>query len=939
MSRPLIRTILCALLALAGATQAATFELLPTYDTYVSNDPTEGPTTNHEGGSGMHARDVAGRRRVGYLTYDISEAKTLGAFFTSAGFSNYGHDGGTIHVYGIIESQEDLVTEGLTWNNAPGVQNSPAPALDGAVALDPADLTDILLTFNAPARGVRETTETSEALAEFLSSDTNGFVAFMFAPDTGGAAILRTVELAEEGGTLLTGEVGGQATAAQDPDPEDEAIDVSRETGLSWTPGGFAATHDVYLGTSFDDVNTASRANPMGLLVSEGQVASTYDPGRLELGQTYYWRIDEVNAAPDATIFPGVVWSFTVEPLAYSVAPIIVTSNGQIVGDSTLENTINGSGLNDSDQHSTLPDDMWLAMPTDAEPVWIQYEFDRVLKLHELSVWNYNVLFELALGFGFKDVTIEYSTDGETWTALGDYEFAQATAMADYTPNTTIDLQGIAAKHVRLTAQTGYGMLDQFGLSEVRFLHIPAFARRPQPVLGATDVSPNAVLSWRAGRDAASHEVYLGTDPEALASLGAVAENSITPSVLEFGSMYYWQVDEVNDAEAVTQWQGDLWNFTTQEFALVDGFESYDDDTNRIYDTWLDGWVNETGSTVGHLESPFAEQTVVNSGRQSMPLAYDNSAAPFYAEAERDLGSADWTANGADTLRLFVAGQTPAFYEGADGTILMNGIGTDIWDTADEFRFAYMNLSGDGSIVARVDSLADTDVWAKAGVMIRESLAASSAFAGVYLTGDSGVRYQARLEDRVAAVSDTDVATAEQIALREPVWIKIERAGNAFNGYYSTDGTNWSAMSWNPQTIDMAANVYIGLAVTSHNTAAATGAAFADVTSTGGVSGNWENAEIGVAQPATGNAVESLYVAIEDTTGGVAVVTHPNPAAVALSAWQEWLIPLAEFDGVNLGSVKTMYIGVGDRGNPSAGGDGLIFIDDIGFGRPAPGTE
>jgi len=938
MSRPLACTIVCVLLlTMATRIQAATFELLPTYDTYVSNDPSEGPTTSHEGGSGMHARDVGGRRRVGFLTYDISEAKTLGAFFTSAGFSNYGHDGGTIHVYGIIESQEDLVTEGLTWNNAPGVQNSPTPALDDAVALDPADLTDILLTFNAPARGVREATETSEALAEFLSSDTNGFVAFMFAPDAGGNAILRTVEMGEEGGTLLTGEVGGQATAAQDPRPDDEATDVYRETDLSWTPGGYAATHDVYLGTSFEDVNTASRAHPMGVLLSEGQDAVTYDPGRLELGTTYYWRIDEVNAPPDATIFPGDVWSFTVEPFAYPITNITVTSNITASADAGPEKTIDGSGLNDSDQHSTQPDDMWLTVSSDTEPVWIQYDFDRVYKLHELWVWNYNVLFELALGFGLKDVTVEYSTDGESWTAFGDFELAQATAWNDYTPNTTIDFAGVAAGHVRLTVQSGWGVLGQFGLSEVRFYQVPAFAREPQPTADATGVSPNAVLSWRAGRDVASHEVYLGTDPEAPASIGTTTESSIAPSNLEFGTTYYWRVDEVNEAEAISVWEGNVWTFTTQEYALIDGFESYNDEDNLIYEAWIDGWVNETGSTVGYLEAPFAEQTIVNSGRQSMPLEYSNDSTPFYSEAERTLVSQDWTTNGADSLIVHFQGRPGPFFEAASGDIVIGGAGTDIWGTADEFRCGYKPLSGDGSIVARIDGLADTDVWAKAGVMIRESLDPGSTFAAVYLTGDSGVRYQARLTTDAEAVSDTDVATDEQIALHEPVWIKIERAGNTFSGSYSTDGATWTAMSWNPQTIAMTNAVYIGLAVTSHVAGTLTSGQFANVETTGNVTGSWQIATIGPEQPA-GNDPAPLYVAIEDNAGHTHAVSHPaGEAATLLAGWNQWQVPLSAFGaaGVAVDRVTRIIVGVGDRDNPQAGGSGLIYIDDIQFGRPA----
>ncbi|MFN2221685.1 MAG: hypothetical protein ACK2UH_03985, partial [Candidatus Promineifilaceae bacterium] len=159
--------------------------------------------------------------------------------------------------------------------------------------------------------------------------------------------------------------------------------------------------------------------------------------------------------------------------------------------------------------------------------------------------------------------------------------------------------------------------------------------------------------------------------------------------------------------------------------------------------------------------------------------------------------------------------------------------------------------------------------------------------------------------------------------------------GNAFNGYYSTDGENWTAMAWNPQTIDMANEVTIGLALTSHNATVTTGAAFANVAETGGVSGNWQIAEIGVAQPTTGNDIAPLYVALEDTSGKVAVVTHPNPAAVGIGAWQEWLIPYSDLAGINLNRVAFMVVGVGNRDNPTAGGTGLIFIDDIGYGKPA----
>ncbi len=430
--------------------------------------------------------------------------------------------------------------------------------------------------------------------------------------------------------------------------------------------------------------------------------------------------------------------------------------------------------------------------------------------------------------------------------------------------------------------------------------------------------------------------MYLGTDAAALALAGTSTAPSLTPGTLEFGRTYYWRVDEVNEAEAISVWQSDLWTFQTLEYELIDGFETYTDDIDAaetIFDTWIDGWATGNGSTVGYFDAPFAEQTIVHSGTQSMPLAYDNSASPFYSEAQRDLGGMDWDVYGADTLRLFVYGQAPSFAEMADGTIVMNAIGADIWGTADEFRYTHKTLSGDGSMIARVDSLADSDVWAKGGVMIRETVDPGSAFAAVYLTGDNGCRFQARLEADASAVSDSDVVTDEQIALREPVWVKIERVGNTFNGYYSTNGADWTAMAWNPQTIAMANDVTIGLALTSHNATVSTGAAFAEVTSTGNVTGNWQMAEIGAAQPTEGNDPQPLYVAIEDGAGHVAVVTHPDLAI--RSGWNEWQIPFSDLANVNLSDVQTMTIGVGDPDSPSMGGTGLIFIDDIAYGHPA----
>jgi hypothetical protein len=724
------------------------------------------------------------------------------------------------------------------------------------------------------------------------------------------------------------------------PRPASEAADVPRDVVLSWTQAGPGETYDVYFGTNFDVVSQATpTADPCS--VYQGRLdPNSFALERLTFGQTYYWRVDKVSAPPDSTAVKGSVWSFTAETFTSRITGIIATASSFDVGAGPA-NTVNNSGLSNG-LHSTANTDMWVSSRTGPQPTWIQYEFDGIYKLCEMRVWNYNVVFEPVLGFGFKDVTIEYSTDGTAWTVLKEMQFAQATAQDNYASDTTVDFGGAAVKFVRLTAQSNWRGLvpPQYGLSEVQFFYLPVNPRQPSPASGATSVNVNTGLSWRAGREAASHKVYFGADSQAVADdtapVQAVTEDSFDPGPLEFGKTYYWKVAEVNEAETPSVWEGDVWSFSTSEVSVVDDFESYtDEEPTRIFDAWLDGWASgANGSTVGYVNPPFAERQIVHGGKQSMPLDYNNIGSPWYSEAERTWDEPqDWTTNGADTLILYFRGNPVRFAETSPGNITMSGGGADIWYAADEFRFAYKRLNGNGTIVGKVESLDNTDPWAKGGVMIRESLEPGSRFAAVYATPGNGVRYQARLLTAADATSDTAVATAEQMALQTPVWIKLERSGSSFSCFYSTDGVKWTAMSWNPQTVNMTGTVYIGLAVTSHSSSAVTAAGFSNVATTGGVTGAWEVTEIGVAQPA--NTPGPLYVAVQDSAGHVKAVTHPDPQATLVTTWQPWRIPLSDFSGVNMAGAKKMFIGVGDRKQPAPGGAGLVYIDDIGFGHPA----
>jgi hypothetical protein len=185
----------------------------------------------------------------------------------------------------------------------------------------------------------------------------------------------------------------------------------------------------------------------------------------------------------------------------------------------------------------------------------------------------------------------------------------------------------------------------------------------PSPADGATDASVVPTLTWLAGMGATKHQVYFGDNLDAVKQGAAAAKKStlalgdafFAPGVLDSMTTYYWRVDEIANGGAVLA--GPVWSFTT--CLPVDNFESYtDDEGNRIYETWIDGYTNSTGSVVGYAQAPFAERAIIHGGTQSMPLDYNNINAPFYSEAERDFDSAqDWTVGGAGALVLYIRGR------------------------------------------------------------------------------------------------------------------------------------------------------------------------------------------------------------------------------------------------------------------------------------------
>jgi glucuronoarabinoxylan endo-1,4-beta-xylanase len=166
----------------------------------------------------------------------------------------------------------------------------------------------------------------------------------------------------------------------------------------------------------------------------------------------------------------------------------------------------------------------------------------------------------------------------------------------------------------------------------------------------------------------------------------------------------------------------------------------------------------------------------------------------------------------------------------SNGVFTVAGSGSDIWGSSDAFRFVYETTSGNCTIIARVISLQEPtsvtiDPWAKTGVMIRNSLDAGAANAFIAVTPSNGVTWQNR------SSANGGSGNAAMSGLGAPCWVKLARSGNAFTGYYSPDGTNWTQQG--TATITMASTVYVGLAVTAHNSSGMATATFDNVAAPG----------------------------------------------------------------------------------------------------------
>ena len=463
------------------------------------------------------------------------------------------------------------------------------------------------------------------------------------------------------------------------------------------------------------------------------------------------------------------------------------------------------------------------------------------------------------------------------------------------------------------------------------------YAHRPNPRDGATDVEHTPTLTWSPGIKAVSHNVYFSENfdevSDGTAFKGNQAETSYGPLSLELGKEYFWRVDEVVADETVIE--GRVWSFTVAQYILVDDFEDYNSyPPDRIFDTWPGGYTagdtENNGSVVGHLQAPFAEQTIVHSGYQAMPMSFDNSGPANLSEAVAnvdDLKSGrDWTALGVKALSLRFRGY-PAymgdFVEGPGSTYTVTGGGAGISGTDDEFHFAFKEVSGASTIVARVNSMTDTDDSAKAGVMIRDTVDPNSPYAMICITPGNGLLLQHR-----NMAGDDSVTVVQRPDIEAPQWVQLDRTvGGLIRAFYSADGSTWIPLGI-IATVRMNLPVHVGLIVASNNISAACVAEFSNVSFPNTtVPGQWADQDVGIIS----NDPEPMYVGLSNSNGTVEQVYCDDPNATLVTTWSEWNIDLKQFSdkGIDLTDVDKVFIGFGHRDAPQPGGTGMMYFDDI----------
>ncbi len=409
----------------------------------------------------------------------------------------------------------------------------------------------------------------------------------------------------------------GLSRKAFNPNPADGATRVDPNTNLTWFAGKDALSHDVYFGTSFDDVNNATTGSPE-FKGNQPLDANSFIPGSLEYLTTYYWRIDEITASGTVK---GYVWSFTTWS---NTGPNLVSwwkfdeGSGTIAFDSignhngtllngpvwtagVIDGALKFDGIND---YVSVPDSTAFTVTNFSIVLWAKYidnGYTQELLFHNYTVNKWfglygrsedlcggKIRFQLDDGTDIE-ICSQNSYDNNEWVHIAvvrDCPNAYIYINGELETSTTIGSCGtIDGGALEIGGWRGGGQSLNGLMDDVRFYDRALSAQEifqlyqqglggrafnPNPEDGKMGIDPNTSLTWSAGMGALSHDVYFGSSfddvnnattssPEFMGNQPLDA-NNFTPDPLEYSTTYYWRIDEENASGTA---KGYVWSFTT----------------------------------------------------------------------------------------------------------------------------------------------------------------------------------------------------------------------------------------------------------------------------------------------------------------------------------------------------------------------------------------
>ena len=516
---------------------------------------------------------------------------------------------------------------------------------------------------------------------------------------------------------------------AYNPVPADGEVFEDPNVDLSWSTGMNATMHAVYFGTDGGEVDSAAGAPPY--------METTYDPGLLNADTAYYWRVDTFNGAEwikgplwSFTTMPEIPLADPNLILLYKFNEGAGTNaldwsghgnHGKLMGNPQWVAGYDGSALNLGSGNyvaiQNLHYDNASEIPGVTVCAWIRTNsgVDQIIASYDRNeYWRLQINGEVATDgqVGWHVWTSDGQNDYGSFTRVDDGQWHHVCGVFDRGWS-TIYIDGKPEPSSRLGSGLGRGRDIRYGyvglgsestsfnaiprtpadyfdgdLDEIRIYDKaltqdeivevmrvnPLMAWDLQPPSRTFDIeSVPSSLTWKPGDMASQHDIFFGTDGEAVNNADAsdttgvyrgrqAGTTYVPPEGFAWDTTYYWRIDEFNTDGTITK--GGVRAIIVTDFITIDDFDSYNDlnpddpESNRIFNTWLDGFENPAinGSIVGYADPPFAEQTIVHGGRQSMPFFYDNSILR-YSEAEMTLTSfRDWTKYGINVLSLWFRG-------------------------------------------------------------------------------------------------------------------------------------------------------------------------------------------------------------------------------------------------------------------------------------------